>query len=355
MPHEPLIAHPKVAIRRIPKSDAEPFLRLMARRRMSAIVGAVMAITEYIAQPPTRRAIDVSGLGKRFGQTVAVEDLSFSVWYGRVAGFLGPNGAGKTTTLRMVLGLIAPTTGRATIDRRAYSELPDPARTVGAALDGGTFHPGRSGRNHLRTLARAAAIPRTRVEEVLRLVDLASAADRRAGEYSLGMRQRLGLASALLGDPHMLVLDEPANGLDPQGIRWLRDFIRSLADEGRAVLISSHVLAEVAQTVDDVVVIARGRSVAQAPLDRLLAEHGGGVDVAGPESDMTRLGNALRREGAALVVERPGSLVVRDRSVEEIGRVAAAHGVTISELAPKRVSLEDVYLDLTGGANGGPS
>ncbi len=189
----------------------------------------------------------------------------------------------------------------------------------------------------------------------LRLVDLASAADRRAGEYSLGMRQRLGLASALLGDPHMLVLDEPANGLDPQGIRWLRDFIRSLADEGRAVLISSHVLAEVAQTVDDVVVIARGRSVAQAPLDRLLAEHGGGVHVAGAESDMTRLGNVLRSGGADLVVERPGSLVVRDRSVEEIGRAAATNRVAISELAPRHVSLEDVYLDLTDGANGGPS
>lgn len=218
-------------------------------------------------------AIEVARLSKHYGATAAVEDLSFTASYGRIVGFLGPNGAGKTTTLRALLGLIRPTAGTATIDGRPYAQLPDPVRTVGAVLDGGALHPGRSGRSHLRVLARADGIPDSRAEALLSLVGLESAADRRAGGYSLGMRQRLGLAAALLGDPKVLVLDEPANGLDPQGIRWLRHLLRSLAAEGRAILISSHVLAEVAQTVDDIVVILAGRSVLQAPLDQLLAEH----------------------------------------------------------------------------------
>jgi ABC-2 type transport system ATP-binding protein len=220
-------------------------------------------------------AIEVTGLSKRYGATAAVEDLSFTVPYGRIVGFLGPNGAGKTTTLRALLGLIAPTGGSATIDGRPYAELPDPAATVGALLDGGAVHPSRTGRSHLRALACAAGVPDTRVETLLSLVGLRAEAGRRAGDYSLGMRQRLGLAAALLGDPRVLVLDEPANGLDPQGIRWLRDLLTSLAREGRAVLVSSHALAEVAQTVDDVVVIRGGRSVVQQPLDQLLAEHAG--------------------------------------------------------------------------------
>jgi ABC-2 type transport system ATP-binding protein len=215
-------------------------------------------------------AIEVAGLSKRYGATAAVEDLSFTASYGRIVGFLGPNGAGKTTTLRALLGLIRPTSGTATIDGCPYAQLPDPARTVGGAL-----HPGRSGRSHLRVLARAAGVSDRRAETLLGVVGLESAAGRRAGGYSLGMRQRLGLAAALLGDPKVLVLDEPANGLDPQGIRWLRDLLRSLAAEGRAVLVSSHVLAEVAQTVDDIVVINSGRSVLQVPLEQLLAEHAG--------------------------------------------------------------------------------
>lgn len=218
-------------------------------------------------------AIEVIGLRKRYGTTLAVDDLSFRVPHGRVVGFLGPNGAGKTTTLRALLGLIRPTAGTAMIDGRSYADLADPVRVVGALLDGGLSHSGRSGRNHLRVLALEAGITGGRVDELLHLVGLEAAADRRAGSYSLGMRQRLGLAVALLGDPRVLVLDEPANGLDPEGIRWLRDLLRSLAAEGRAVLVASHALAEVAQTVDDIVVIRDGRSVLQAPLDQLLAEH----------------------------------------------------------------------------------
>jgi ABC-2 type transport system ATP-binding protein len=300
-------------------------------------------------------AIEVTGLTKRFGETLAVDDLSFSVDAGRVVGFLGPNGAGKTTTLRALLGLVNPTGGSAVVEGRPYVQLDDPTATVGAMLDGGLLHPGRSGRNHLRVLARAAGIGRGRVDELLELVDLAGAADRRTKGYSLGMRQRLGLAAALLGDPRVLVLDEPANGLDPQGIRWLRDFLRSLAAEGRAVLVSSHVLAEVAQTADEVVVIHRGRSVAQAPLAELVAARTAGVRVAGP--DVARLGELLRADGAAVRDDgEDGALVVTDRSGEQIGRLIAANAIVVSELTPVGQSLEEVFFELTDGeAEGGPS
>jgi ABC-2 type transport system ATP-binding protein len=291
-------------------------------------------------------AIVVERLSKRFGSTLAVDDLSFTVEAGRIVGFLGPNGAGKTTTLRALLGLIHPTGGTATIEGRAYGDLADPAATVGALLDGGMLHPGRSGRNHLRGLALAGGVPAGRADELLKLVDLAGAADRRAGGYSLGMRQRLGLAAALLGDPRVLVLDEPANGLDPQGIRWLRDFLRSLADEGRAVLVSSHVLAEVSQTADEVVVIDKGRSVAQATLAELLAERGGGVTVTGP--DAARLAELLEADGAAVRRDGDRRLVVTDRSGEQIGRIVAANAIVISELAPASQSLEDIFFELTG-------
>jgi ABC-2 type transport system ATP-binding protein len=297
-------------------------------------------------------AIEVSGLTKRFGPTVAVEDLSFTVEPGRIVGFLGPNGAGKTTTLRILLGLVNATSGEATIEGRAYGELDDPVHTVGALLDGGMLHPGRSGRNHLRALARASGVSNARADELLTLVALSDAADRRAGGYSLGMRQRLGLAAALLGDPRVLVLDEPANGLDPQGIRWLRDFLRSLAAEGRAVLVSSHVLAEVSQTADDVVVIDHGRSVAQATLAELTAQAGGGMRVAGP--DAAALGDLLRAEGAEVVGAGNGAILVRDRTGEDIGRVIARGGVVISELAPAGSSLEEIFFELTS-SSGGPS
>jgi ABC-2 type transport system ATP-binding protein len=297
-------------------------------------------------------AIEVAGLTKRFGSVKAVDDLSFTVDEGRVTGFLGPNGAGKTTTLRMLLGLVNPTAGRATVMGEPFTALADPVGTVGAVLDGGMLHPGRSGRNHLRTLAKAAGIGARRVDELLELVALADAAHRRAGGYSLGMRQRLGLAAALLGDPKVLVLDEPANGLDPQGIRWLRDFLRRLAGEGRAVLISSHQLAELSQTADDVVVINQGRSVAQAPLADIMRRAGGGVRVAGP--DVRRLGDLLHAQGAKVSGD-PTRITVSDRTGEEVGRVIAEHQLVISELVPLGASLEDVYFELTGGGRGGPS
>ena len=219
-------------------------------------------------------AIQVAGLRKRFGRVVAVEDVSFTASYGRITGFLGPNGAGKTTTLRMLLGLIRPDAGTAVIAGQPYPRLASPVCSVGALLDA-AVHPGRSGQDHLRVLATAAGLPSRTATHLLDRVGLAAAARQRAGGYSLGMQQRLGLAAALLGDPHVLVLDEPANGLDPQGIRWLRDLLRDLAAEGRAVLVSSHILAEVAQTADDIVIINRGRTITQAPLPDLLAARPG--------------------------------------------------------------------------------
>jgi ABC-2 type transport system ATP-binding protein len=295
-------------------------------------------------------AIEVSSLTKRFGDVLAVDDLSFTVDEGRIVGFLGPNGAGKTTTLRMLLGLVYPTAGDSTIQGTGYRQLDDPAHKVGAVLDGGMLHPGRTGRNHLLALAKAAGVPAARTDELLELVALTDAANRRAGGYSLGMRQRLGLAAALLGDPRVLVLDEPANGLDPQGIRWLRDFLRSLAREGRAVLVSSHVLAEVSQTADDVVVINRGRSVAQGTLTELIARSGGGMRVVGP--DVRRLRELLVADGAD--VRGDADIVVRDRSGEDVGRVIAEHQLVVSELTPVGSSLEEVFFELTE-ASGGPS
>jgi ABC-2 type transport system ATP-binding protein len=234
-----------------------------------------------IAVPPLAGARDpvvtVRSLTKRYGDLVAVDDLTFSLHAGTITGFLGPNGAGKTTTLRLLLGLAEPTAGEALVFGRRYRELDDPAGRVGAVLESSDFHPGRSGRDHLRALAIAAQIPPDRVEEVLALVELEAPADRRVKTYSLGMRQRLGLAAALLGDPELLVLDEPANGLDPAGVHWLRRFQRWFAEQGRTVLISSHMLAEAAQTVDQVVIIDRGRLVASGRLDEL-TERGGTLE-----------------------------------------------------------------------------
>ena len=297
------------------------------------------------------QAIEVSGLTKRFGEVLAVDDLSFTVDEGRIVGFLGPNGAGKTTTLRMLLGLVNPTAGSSAVFGTPYRHLDDPVHTVGAVLDGGMLHPGRTGRNHLLALAKEAGIAAPRVDELLELVALSDAANRRAGGYSLGMRQRLGLASALLGDPKVLVLDEPANGLDPQGIRWLRDFLRALAREGRAVLVSSHVLAEVSQTADDIVVIAKGRAVAQGALAELMARSGGGMKVAGP--DTARLREVLVAGGADVVGE--GDLIVRNRTGEDIGRLIAEHRIVVSELTPVGTSLEEVFFELTDSGSGGPS
>jgi ABC-2 type transport system ATP-binding protein len=219
------------------------------------------------ASPPV---LSASSLTKRYGDLVAVDDLTFSLRSGTITGFLGPNGAGKTTTLRLLLGLAEPTAGEALLFGRRYRELDDPARRVGAVLESSDFHPGRSGRDHLRTLALAAEIPSSRVEEVLALVEIDASADRRVGTYSLGMRQRLGLAGALLGDPELLLLDEPANGLDPAGVHWLRRFLRRFAEQGRTVLVASHMLAEAAQTVDRVVILDRGRLITSGRLDELI-------------------------------------------------------------------------------------
>jgi ABC-2 type transport system ATP-binding protein len=291
--------------------------------------------------------IEVDGLTKRYGNVLAVDRLSFRAEPGRVTGFLGPNGAGKTTTLRVLVGLLRPTAGSATVLGRRYAELDDPVRSVGAVLEASGFHPGRSGRNHLRTLATAAGIASGRVEELLQLVDLNGAARRRVGGYSLGMRQRLSLAGALLGDPQVLILDEPANGLDPQGIRWLRDLLRGFAAEGRTVLVSSHVLAEMQQLADDVVIIARGRIVAQAGVGDVVGRAGGAVRVRSPQRE--RLVAALRRGGFEAVLLNENGLSVRNASAAQVGDIAAMEGVALHELVAEEATLEEVFLELTEG------
>src|SRR5690242_13097671 len=256
--------------------------------------------------------IEIHHLVKEFGAVRAVDDLSFGVDAGSIVGFLGPNGSGKSTTLRALLGLVTPTSGTATIDGRPYAHLRAPLHVVGAMLEA-SAHPARTARGQRRVLAAEAGVAASRADELLGLVELSHAADRKAGGFSLGMRQRLGIAGALIADPQVLVLDEPANGLDPEGIRWLRDFLRSLAAEGRAILVSSHVLAEVSQTADDVVVINKGRSVAQSTLTDLIARSGGGMKVVGP--DVPRLADALRQDGAT-VSGNGREIIVRDRSGE---------------------------------------
>jgi ABC-2 type transport system ATP-binding protein len=288
--------------------------------------------------------IEVEHLTKRYGKTLAVEDLSFTVSPGTVTGFLGPNGAGKSTTLRSILGLVHPTSGRTAVLGQPYRELDRPAHRVGAVLETFDAHPGRSGRNHLRVLAAAAGVPASRIDEVLQQVDLADAARRRVKGYSLGMRQRLGLAAGLLGDPEVLVLDEPANGLDPQGIRWLRDLLRSLAAEGRTVLISSHVLAEIAQTVDNVVIIHRGRLVQQASMAEVEAMAAGAARVRSPDAE--RLGAALQEAGLEARPLGDGVLAVV-APPERVGEIAAAHGIVLHELTTERATLEEIFLELT--------
>jgi ABC-2 type transport system ATP-binding protein len=290
--------------------------------------------------------IEVQGLSKRFGKTQAVDDLSFRVEAGSVTGFLGPNGAGKSTTLRSLLGLVHPDRGSATILGSTYRQLGRPIERVGAVLEASAVHPGRSGRNHLRVLAAAAGLPSSRVDEVLEIVALGNAAKRRVGGYSLGMRQRLGLASALLGDPEVLILDEPANGLDPAGIRWLRDLLRSLAGEGRAVLVSSHVLSEVAQTVDRLVVIHRGKLIREAPLADVLAGAQGATRVRA--ADEGRLREALSAASLAATPLEGGGMTV-DAPPARVGEIAAAQGLVLHELVTETATLEEVFLELTGG------
>ncbi len=289
--------------------------------------------------------IEVENLSKRFGKTQAVAGLSFRVEPGTITGFLGPNGAGKSTTLRSILGLVHPDAGRAVVLGVPYRRLDRPLHRVGAVLEASEVHPGRTGRNHLRVLATAAGLPRSRVDEVLTLVELMAGGERRVKGYSLGMRQRLGLAAAMLGDPEVLVLDEPANGLDPAGIRWLRDLLRALAAQGRTILVSSHVLAEVAQTVDRVVIIHRGRLIQQASIAEVLAGAQGATRVRRP--DAARLRELLAAEGAE-VNDADGVLLV-DLPPERVGEIAAQHGVVLHELTVERATLEEVFLELTGG------
>jgi ABC-2 type transport system ATP-binding protein len=291
--------------------------------------------------------IEVVDLRKRFRKTTAVDGLTFKVRDGLITGFLGPNGAGKTTTLRILLGLVHPTSGKATIDARRYRLLEEPARRVGAVLEATNFHPKRSGRNHLRVLAAAAGIPTSRVDELLDFVGLGSVARRRVGGYSLGMRQRLSVAGALLGDPQLLVLDEPANGLDPEGIRWLRDFLRGFAAEGRTVFISSHVLGEMQQLADEVVIIHHGRLVAHEPVDQLTARATGGARVRSPQPERRREWPA--KEGVEPRVD--GDRVLTTAPAERVGEIAAANGIVLHELTAEATSLEDAFLELT--AEGG--
>ncbi len=289
--------------------------------------------------------LTVEDLGKSFGGVRAVDGLTFSVRAGAVTGFLGPNGAGKTTTLRMLLGLTTPSQGRALIDGRSYAEHPVPASVVGAALEASSFHPGRSGLAHLEVYASQAGASRARCRELLEFVGLGTAADRRVGGYSMGMRQRLGLATALLADPPAIVLDEPANGLDPEGIRWMRGLLRSFAAEGRTVLVSSHLLSEVQHTVDDVVIIARGRLVHASSLDALAGLAEPETFVESPASDA--LGRLVADRGWPARPEGAG-LVLSAVTAAEVGAAAYAAGVELHQLASRGVGLEDVFLRLTG-------
>ncbi len=294
------------------------------------------------------RVLEVQRLTKRFGAVTAVDDLSFTVRPGRVTGFLGPNGAGKTTTLRCVLGLVSPTTGSATIGGRRYVDLPHPLAEVGALLEASSFHAGRTARDSLRVAALPAGVDERRVDALLDLVGLAPAARRRVGEFSLGMRQRLGLAQALLADPAVLVLDEPANGLDPEGIAWLRGFLRALAAEGRTVLVSSHVLSEVQQTVDDVVIVARGRLVRAGTLTELAGA--GAVRVTTPSP--AALVAALADAGIEARAPQPDEVLARGTTPAQVGHLAFTAGVELHGLAPAQSDLESIFLNLVDGAPG---
>jgi len=287
--------------------------------------------------------IEVEHLTKRFRSATAVDDLSFSVPRGRITGFLGPNGAGKTTTLRVLLGLALPTSGRASVAGKRYRELETPLEIVGAVLEASNYHPARTGRNHLRALAAAAGIANARVDQVLAEVELSDAARRRVGGYSLGMRQRLSVAAALLGEPELLVLDEPANGLDPEGIRWLRNFLRSFADGGGTVFVSSHVLAEVSQLADEVVIIHRGKLVAHQPVVELIAQAAGATRVRSPRA--AALLERLRAAG--IDAEADGERLAVHAPPERVGDLAAEAGIPLHELVADTGSLEEAFLELT--------
>ncbi|KEI45987.1 ABC transporter ATP-binding protein [Saccharopolyspora rectivirgula] len=293
--------------------------------------------------------IEAISLTKRYGRKTAVEELSFTVQPGVVTGFLGPNGSGKSTTMRMILGLDHPTSGEARIAGKRYRELKHPLRTVGALLDAKWVHPNRTAWNHLHWMARSNRIPRRRVDEVLALTGLEGVADRKAGQFSLGMAQRLGIAAALLGDPEVLLFDEPVNGLDPEGIHWLRQLLKNLAASGRTVFVSSHLLSEMAQTADQLVVIGRGKLLTQCSTEQF-------VSAAAPQSVLVRTPDAelLQRvaaaEGLPAQVGRSGELLFREATGERIGELAAQHGIRLHELTPQRGSLEEAFMRFTGNA-----
>ena len=291
--------------------------------------------------------IETTGLTKRYGTTTAVDDLTFTVRPGVVTGFLGPNGAGKSTTMRMVLGLDRPTAGEVRVAGRRYAELEQPLRTVGALLDAKWVHPNRTARSHLRWLARSNGLPAARVDAVLDTVGLTSVAGKRAGTFSLGMAQRLGIAGALLGDPEVLLFDEPVNGLDPEGILWIRRFLQRLAAEGRTVFVSSHLLSEMALTAGELVVIGRGRLIAQGPTAEFVdGATAAAVRVRGPRLDL--LAVALRADGLT-VVEDDGALRIPGAPPERVGEVVGAAGLVLHELSVVRGSLEQAFLELTRG------
>ena len=293
--------------------------------------------------------IEAQGITKHYGDTLAVDQLSFTVRPGVVTGFLGPNGSGKSTTMRMIMGLDAPNAGDVTVNGRHYRELPWPLHEVGALLEAKAIHPGRSARAHLRMLAQTNRIPARRVDEVLDLVGLTSVAGQRAGKFSLGMSQRLGMAAALLGDPEVLLFDEPVNGLDPDGIRWVRNLLKGLAREGRTVFVSSHLMSEMALTADEVVIIGKGRLIAQVPVDDLLSQSSQRyVRVRSPE--IGKLRSALDSAGATSVLEDDGSLSVRGIDEAAIGDLASGLPVVLHELSPQSASLEEAFMELTEGS-----
>ncbi|NMN98105.1 ABC transporter ATP-binding protein [Antrihabitans stalactiti] len=296
--------------------------------------------------------IELRGLTKHFGATAAVEDLSFTVQPGHVTGFLGPNGAGKSTTMRMILGLDRPTSGVALVNGKPYAELTNPLRQVGALLDARWVHPNRSARAHLQWMAASNGIPKSRVDEVLRLVGLSEVAGKQAGGFSLGMSQRLGLAGALLGDPQVLLFDEPVNGLDPEGIVWIRKFMQRLAAEGRTVLVSSHLLSEMAQTAEHLVVIGRGRLISDSTVGEFIERSSEStVRVRSPQLDLLRSlltsrGLTVREDG---IGEDGPALSVLGTTSDDVGRLAGENAITLYELAPQRASLEEAFMKLTGG------
>ncbi len=301
--------------------------------------------------PPAADEIVVEHLTKQYKKLRAVDDLSFRVRPGRVTGFLGPNGAGKTTTLRMLLGLVTPTAGTATFAGQRYTELTDPVRHVGAVLEASSAHRGRTGRNHLRMICRAAGLPDTRADEVLAMVGLTPAANRKFKGYSLGMKQRLGIAAAMLGNPRVLILDEPANGLGPEGIRWMRDLLKALANEGRTVLVSSHLLGEMQLLADDVVIVAAGQLIRQGPVDEVLGSMTTAqVRVRTPQPD--QLVAALAALNATAAGQPDGSLLITGAAPAAIGHAAFTASVELHELTGERGDLEQVFLQLTAGKAG---